>query len=390
LGLAEQLTIAMHTADARALVHALNEATLHADGTQHVETAALVHRLHDVVAALAASKDASPVVNHYETQMHSLVHRDWIGARHAGLRIFIVALVLGVFWQWSGWVGGAFMLLGASVMLSVFSTFDAPVYMMRRHVLWGQVYAVIAALLCRWLVWPYADSVWMQIWMLIPFMLVGIFLYSYPKTMGASMDYNMVSLLLLQTGIPLVGTFEESVSKGGAVILGPIIAWLAYRTLFKVAPDARLRSLMQLMVLELQTMAANTPRDKVRVWHVRLYHRMVKLVAWSQKTHQPDNVVVDGGIGVLRLSRVIVRLHVLLDDPDMPPLMKRRLNNALLRLQRVGTDSAAAKRALVLAAKSLEQTHALDAALLLSGAACLEKYPGFFSYARGGETLRPA
>lgn len=86
-----------------------------------------------------------------------ILHRDWVGARHALIRAAGTMLLLGAAWVLTGWSGGPFVLLGTSVMISLFSTFDNPAEIMR-HVLVGQLFGAAAALACRWLVWPFATS----------------------------------------------------------------------------------------------------------------------------------------------------------------------------------------------------------------------------------------
>ena len=59
------------------------------------------------------------------------------GARRAMLRAFTSIFVVGLIWVVTGWHGGAYMLLGLSVMITVFSSFENPAFTMR-FVILGQ------------------------------------------------------------------------------------------------------------------------------------------------------------------------------------------------------------------------------------------------------------
>ncbi|MEG4642154.1 FUSC family protein [Paracoccus sp. APAP_BH8] len=100
------------------------------------------------------------------------LHRDWIGAREAGLRAGGAMLLFGLIWLATGWSLGPFMLLGLSVMISLFSTFENPAQMMR-HVSAGQALGMVAAILCHWLLWPLARTELQQILMLVPLLMLA-------------------------------------------------------------------------------------------------------------------------------------------------------------------------------------------------------------------------
>src|SRR5690606_6187776 len=99
-------------------------------------------------------------------QSHVL-HRDQCGARHASIQGTGSLLLLGLFWIGTGWHAGPLLLLGTSVMASVFSTWENPTRIMR-HVLVGQIFGAAAALACHWLAWPFASSEFEMVLMLMP------------------------------------------------------------------------------------------------------------------------------------------------------------------------------------------------------------------------------
>jgi hypothetical protein len=81
-------------------------------------------------------------------------------------------------------------------MISWFSTFENPAAMMR-SVFLGQLFGAAAALVCRWMVWPYAAGEAGMVFLMMPFILSGVLPASHPRTMLASTDYSLIMLLLL-------------------------------------------------------------------------------------------------------------------------------------------------------------------------------------------------
>jgi uncharacterized membrane protein YccC len=51
-----------------------------------------------------------------------VLHRDWVGARHAAIRATGLMLLLGTIWILTGWAAGPYLLLGTAVMATLFST----------------------------------------------------------------------------------------------------------------------------------------------------------------------------------------------------------------------------------------------------------------------------
>ena len=198
---------------------------LGADDTPQLQTV-----LHDLAAALR-SWDPAFTLNFAKPGQPKappvVLHRDWIGAREAGLRAGGAMLLFGTAWLVTGWEAGAFMLLGLSVMISLFSTFENPAITMR-HIFVGQLLGVLGALVCRWLVWPYAENEWQQVLLLFPFIMLGPLLVAHWKTVIAATDFNMVFLLLSQPHFPLTGNLQDSLVVGLAVLAAPLTAWAGY------------------------------------------------------------------------------------------------------------------------------------------------------------------
>ncbi|MCF8502171.1 MAG: FUSC family protein, partial [Rhodospirillum sp.] len=239
-------------------------------------------------------------------------HRDWVGAREAGLRALAATFAAGAVWQVTGWSVGGFLTLGVAIMITVFSTMDNPVGFLR-FVVVGQVLGVLGALACRWLVWPHLGGEGAAILSMAPFMLTGALLFAHRRFGPLGFDYNMVFLLLLHPAWPLTGQFEDGAIAGFAVVLGPVVALVGYRTLFPVTAHRRFRSLLVMLVGEVEAMAV---RPKVSLhaahWWARLHHRVLRLARWAEKTGLERDVALEAGFTALLLGRVVLHLDGLL------------------------------------------------------------------------------
>ncbi len=274
-----------------------------------------------------------------------VLHRDWREGGHALLRTGGILLAVGVLWITSGWAGGAFVMLGTAVMLSLFSTFDSPAEMMV-HVIKGQAAGVAAAFACRWLVWPQGDSTLDLVLMLMPFLLLGGMAFGHRRTAMMSMDLNMILLLLSQPRLPLSGTVDDWLLTGAGVVAAPVVALLGFRFILPVSAGHRLARLRLRLLHDLRDLAGDR-RSAAReaVWRARLSHRVLVLIRVSDRLGRGADGVASG-LAVLDTAEGILRLHDLRIHPATPPALRKRAEVALARLRQVDRDPQRAGRAL--------------------------------------------
>ncbi|WP_378941829.1 FUSC family protein [Mesorhizobium sp. ANAO-SY3R2] len=266
-----------------------------------------------------------------------ILHRDWVGARQATIRATGLMLLLGAIWVATGWTSGPYLLLGTAVMSTLFSTWDDPAWIMRQ-VLVGQVFGALGALACRWLVWPHATSDLELVFMLMPFVLVGVLPLSHRRTMFGATDYCMVLLLLSQPAFPLKGTFTGSLSMAAAVVAAPLIALIAFRFIFPADAHRRMRTLMRMMIHDLQGMAGAADTGKhQQVWRARFYHRLLRLVRWSDKTGESRHSSVDGALAVYAMGAAALKLREIRDEAMTPPDVARAIDAALGRIRKIAS-----------------------------------------------------
>ncbi|GGC01605.1 hypothetical protein GCM10011352_29700 [Marinobacterium zhoushanense] len=282
------------------------------------------------------------------------LHRDWIGARQSGIRALTLMLSVGTVWLLSGSQIGAFMLLGTAVMTSLFSTFDSPASTMR-SVFLGQVLGASAALICRWLIWPEVQNELVLVLSIFPFVMLGVLVFAHRRLVLAGMDYNMVLLLLLQPHLPLTGSLEYGLSMAAAVVSAPLIAMLGYWLIYPINAERRIDTMRLMMLHELNDMAVKPANGASRErWRIRLYHRLLHLVRWSNLVGDRRFPAAEWGVTLLRLEMVTEMLQSLLAKPQALSVgTQRAARHALLRIAQLGRDPLAVLRALRLVSRRL-------------------------------------
>ncbi|QSA18904.1 FUSC family protein, partial [Vibrio furnissii] len=119
-----------------------------------------------------------------------VLHRDWVGATQAMYRTTSLMVLLGLGWAWTGSPIGAYVLLGASVMVTLFSTFENPALIMT-HIFWWQIVGAAANLICQLVLWPMAANELQMLLMMVPLILLGVVPFAHRRLSSGSMDYFM-------------------------------------------------------------------------------------------------------------------------------------------------------------------------------------------------------
>lgn len=341
-------------------------------------------RLHDSVLAMVTafrvcSASGAETAHELRLSRHSVVlHRDWPGAWRAFVRAGITMLAVGAAWIMTGWSAGALLLLGVSIMTSIFSTFDNPARMMS-FVFVGQVCGALGAVACRFLAWPLASNEVEILFLTMPFILAAALFFSHQLTLPFAFDYAMVSLLLLHPTYPPTGTFPEMLKGGLAVVSAPLIAMAAYRLIFRLDAGRRLRMSAVAMIREVVDLArATDPTARRLTWKARLYHRLLRLVSLAGRSGHDQRAAIDGGLAVLAIGSAILTMRDMLSYGDLPKGTERSLYVALARLQRVERAPEKAAAALSIASKRLSRLGMTGVETLICAAAALAASAAFF------------
>ncbi|AWI82656.1 FUSC family protein [Alloyangia pacifica] len=275
-----------------------------------------------------------------------VLHRDWIGAREAAIRATGALLLFGLIWQITGFAAGAFLLLGMSIMISIFTTFENPIAMLP-YVFLGQLMGAGMALAIRWLIWPQAGADWQLVAMVLPFILLGGLLGGHDRGMRVSFDVNMVMLLLLHPALPLTGDLGTSVLMALAVVAAPLTALVTYRTVYPPTLRRKQDTLAKMMLHDVAALAGDAEALRHRaVWRARFYHRMLRLFRLTGRSARAQRSALDSGLALLDLGHATLRAHEILANPATPLAERRALKAALARLERIRETPARAEGAL--------------------------------------------
>ncbi|WP_249226336.1 FUSC family protein [Entomohabitans teleogrylli] len=337
-------------APAREIITRLHQAAILASALP--ELASVLKALADTLKAkqkfAAYGKALTPPLS----RNHLLMHRDWVSARQAFIRTFIILLLPGLAWVATGWTIWPYIMLGTSVMISLFSTFENPAFVMANIFLW-QCVGAVASLVCNWFVWPLAGNAFCQVLMMMPFIVLGVIPFANRRTMIGAMDYNMIFLLLCQPVWPLTIHYGQSAINALAVVTGPLVAFLAFKTIFPVDSRRRKLRLQQQMLSELQDMALDEQAAaKQRVWRARLNHRVMRLIRQTQLIGDTTDSALTLSLAVLTLGQTIIALRQVSDEPDMPGIHKQRALVTLKRLSEFTHSPEKARRNLRMAANA--------------------------------------
>lgn len=279
------------------------------------------------------------------------LHRDVAAAREAGVRAAIAMLVIGAIWIATGWSGGPMVMLGTAIMTTVFSTSDNPFAILPKVAL-GQAMGAVAAIACRWLLWPHLGTEPLLILAMLPFIAIGGVLTAVPGARAQAFDYNMVLLLLLQPALPLTGGFAHTVFVGLAVASAPFIAWIAFRLIHPPSAGRRRAALLAAMVADVEAMAARAVNaGQAATWRARLNHRLLRLVRWSARAGTDTEEAASAGLALLLAGRAALALEAGLTHPGLGDGARRRLRLARARLAALGTAPEKAAAALSAAAR---------------------------------------
>lgn len=283
------------------------------------------------------------------------LHHDWSTARAAFLRVLIAYGGLGLIWILTTWEAAAYLLISATVMLSVFSSADEQLSMLKQAFI-GQVFGVSFALLCISLIWPFVDSVWLAALPSVVLMFFGFIAWAHPRLTIICYDFLMSMMLLLNPWHYTTLDVKNAMPIGIAIFSGPLLVWLLFRTLLPMDTKHKAQSIRRLIRHELEAMSRRYGKVDFRqreIWHARLYQRILRLTHLQHLSNKTIGNIATEGMAWFDIADSIAMLHSIVRDPNKPQRLVQAASSALQRLVRLGKDAEAASRALAMVSEQL-------------------------------------
>lgn len=271
-----------------------------------------------------------------------LLHRDWTSAGQAMLRTSTLTLLAGAAWAVTSSPIAAYVLLGTTVMVTLFSTFDNPAMVMKPIITW-QMVAVAANALCQLLLWPLVDQHWQMYALMLPFTTLVAFPMAHRRLMAGSLDYVMILLLLSQPHKAVNADPLQVLSMGLAVVAGPVLALLAFKLIYPTSLQRRQQLLKRAMWQSLSALSSDMV--SYRYWQARAKHRVLKLVGTSRKTRLDWAEYARASIDVMLLGECIESWQS--GVKDLPEPCQRRHRVWLRRMHKALQESPQATVALL-------------------------------------------
>ncbi|MDW5443120.1 FUSC family protein [Polaromonas sp. SM01] len=221
-----------------------------------------------VVADL--QRPESPASHALARQGPSLVAvRNWPDALRSGVRTLLVVAVLGGAWVGTGWPLFLMAMMGASMLSSIFATFEAPQTSIIRAVK-GTAMGTVAALLCGLLLLTHVHTLPTLLLVLAPFIYLGALLLNDRRTVGLGMDYSMVFLLITAPSLPVAMSSEHFLRVAPGPLIGAVMAAAALHLLLPTGPRRRLHDVMQGIIRDLHQLAVSRQPPSEGFWRARL------------------------------------------------------------------------------------------------------------------------
>ncbi|TWJ17585.1 FUSC family protein [Geobacter argillaceus] len=222
--------LARKVRQARADVPALNDAQNRADFETAIELLhRFLHELHGYTRTYATLSDKEQGPKPPD-DIQFATYTDPVAALLTGGKAFVSILLISVFWIATAWPHGASALSFAAVTSALFGS--APdQYRGVRHMIMGHGTGYVLALLFACFIMPSLDGFTLLSMALLPFLMIGSYVITYPRWVAIGTGYVVFFLAMLSPSNPMVFNPVGLINDGSASLLGTAIAGLVFMTL---------------------------------------------------------------------------------------------------------------------------------------------------------------
>ncbi|TAL95078.1 MAG: FUSC family protein [Paraburkholderia sp.] len=203
-------------------------------GATHVEAALAALRLylHDFIAL--RQPGATKAAPHAQRPRRIVTTANRMVSFAAGLRATCAIGAVSLFWIASGWTGASGAVISAAIASALYSIMPAPAQATRQMVA-GCFASWLASLFFNFYLLPHLNGFAQLAAALIPFIMIGSYLNSFPKTATIGLGFSIYFCFLSNLTNPSVYAPAITLDAGFSAMLGIGAASLAYSV---VAPYA--------------------------------------------------------------------------------------------------------------------------------------------------------
>ncbi len=151
-------------------------------------------------------------------------------AMASGLRAAIAVLACSWLWVASGWSNGGSALIATTIAIALYSIMPQPTTV-ARHMLIGCLAALLAGMVFNFALLPRLDGFTLLAVCLLPFVLAGSFLGTFPSTAIIGLGFGIYFCFLTNLANPALYNPVGYLDAGLATLLGIGLASLAFATI---------------------------------------------------------------------------------------------------------------------------------------------------------------
>jgi uncharacterized membrane protein YccC len=235
-------------------------------------------------------------------------HTDPVAALLAGGKAFVSVLLVSMFWIASAWPYGASALSFVAVTSALFGS--APdQYRSVRHMTMGHGSGYVVAVLFACFIMPLLDGFTLFAAALVPFLMVGSYIITYPRWIAIGTGYVVFFCAMLNPTNPMVFNPVGIINEGSAALLGTAIAGLVFMTLIP-ATGAWYKRRMAGQIRQQVVMTCFDPiTGLVHRFESGTYDLLHKLEATRHLEHDNNQRLVSWIFTVREIGRAVIHVR---------------------------------------------------------------------------------
>lgn len=288
---------------------------------------------------------------------------DWLGAVFITVRTTGVMLVLGWFWILSAWPAGADAMLNATIVCGLMASAPNPARS-ADDMGKGWIIGTLVAFVCVFGVMIHMDGFVLFAAGLVPFLMIGFYLYTRPAVIPVARGMMVAFLLMLEPTALMQFSAPDFINRAIGFSLGVVVAGVAFR-LFSNAADNRFLYRRMIDMLRAEVARAcrgpvTTARQRLESASRDLFMRILghtpegsdasrHLLAWAISVHETGRAIVElrrdlpqvsDGLRP-RIARVIDAMGTLYESPGQARYVRAR--RCLISAMRVADEESDAR-----------------------------------------------